>query len=197
MKILALGDSYTIGEGVAPASRWPLQLCQKVGPLRGVESTIIAKTGWTTVDLLETLETADLAPPYTLVLLLIGVNDQFDGLGLEKFMEGFEALLGKAVAFAGGDPGRVIVLAIPDYSVTPYVEGMDRAHIRAELERFNAQKRALTTRAGARFFDIADLSRRAESDRSLLAEDGLHPSGKMYALWAERLAPEVEGILKG
>lgn len=197
MKMLALGDSYTIGEGVAPVSRWPLQLCRKVGPLHGVEPTLIAKTGWTTVDLLGALEGADLAPPYALVSLLIGVNDQYDGLSLEKFVEGFEALLGKAVAFAGGDPGRVIVLAIPDYSVTPFVEGMDRDHIRAELERFNAQKRAITARAGARFFDIVDLSRRAETDRSLLAEDGLHPSGKMYALWAEHLAPEVERILGG
>jgi acyl-CoA thioesterase-1 len=197
MKMLALGDSYTIGESISPEARWPVLLCRRVASLQGVEPVIVAETGWTTVNLLEALEAADLKPPYDLVSLLIGVNDQYDGLGLEKFREGFETLLGKAVGLAGGNARRAIVLAIPDYSVTPFVEGMDRKHIRDELERFNAEKRAITERLGAHYYDIVDLSRRADEDRSLLAEDGLHPSGGMYALWVEQIAPEVEGILGG
>jgi lysophospholipase L1-like esterase len=195
MKLLALGDSYTIGEGVSKTDSWPVQLCRMVRALGDSDPLIIAKTGWTTVDLLQAIAGEDLSTTYALVSLLVGVNDQYDGLGLDTFRSGLATLLLKSIELAKQDPSHVIVLSIPDYSITPLVEGMDQARIREELEAFNQHKQTMASRAGVHYIDITDLSRRAEWDPTLLAEDGLHPSGKMYTLWAARLAPIVEQIL--
>ena len=186
VRYLALGDSYTIGEAVPEAERFPVQLARA---LNIGEPTIIAKTGWTTDELSAQLDTVRLAGPFDLVTLLIGVNNQYRGRSAEEYRTQFADLLQRAIGFAGGDPKKVIVVSIPDWGVTPFAEGRDRAKIANEIDRYNAVNREETARAGAKYVDITPISRR--SDPKLVASDGLHPSGEMYREWAEAIAPAV------
>lgn len=186
-RYLALGDSYTIGEGVAPAERWPAQLAALLTRhgIRFAPPEIVARTGWTTGDLAAALDREPPRGPFALVSLQIGVNDQFQGGQADADYRGrFRRLLGHAVGWAGGEPGRVLVLSIPDWGVTPFGAGRAGAEVGAEIDRFNAVNREETARAGARWVDITPESRQAAADRSLFAADGLHPSAKQYAAWA-------------
>lgn len=197
MRMLALGDSYTTGTGAAPADRWPVQL----GVLlisRGFNlepPEIVAANGWTTIDLRKAITATTLTPPYDLLTLLIGVNDQFDRLGAERYREGFSRLLQIAIELTCGQAEHVIVLSIPDYSETPFAQSMDTQTIHSELEAFNMINHELSIEAAAQYLDITSISRQAAEDPSLLAEDGLHPSGKMYAQWAQLVLPLAEEIL--
>lgn len=201
MKFLALGDSYTIGESVLPEERWPVQLTAllRARALPLTDPEIIARTGWTTDELAEALARANPQPPYALVSLLIGVNNQYRGYSQETYRQEFVALLEQAIALAGGDPERVIVLSIPDWGVTPFGahdgRGRTPAQISAEIAAFNAINRAETLRLGAHYVDITPISLEAQTDLTLLADDQLHPSGKMYARWAEEALPVVLDLL--
>jgi len=196
-RVLALGDSYTIGQGVAEDARWPMRLAARLREQNIVITApeIIAKTGWTTDDLAHAL---DQRPPrglYDLVTLLIGVNDQYDGRAVEDYRPKFRALLERAIELAGGRAAHVIVVAIPDWSVTPFATCFDSAAVAAELTRYNAVNRDETQRAGARYVDITPNSRTAADDRTLLADDGLHPSAKMYDAWAQLILPAAQAAL--
>jgi len=195
--ILALGDSYTIGQSVAVEARWPNQLVQQLRNKKWMvaDPKIIARTGWTTLNLRQAIEATPLAPPYELVTLLIGVNDQFQGRGLENYRSGFCYLLNKSIELAGGNPQRVVVLSIPDYSVTPFGKEFNPEKIRAEIDQFNALNFELSKQANVHYVDITPISRRAEDEPDLLAVDQLHPSGKMYAEWVKLLLPLAEAIL--
>ncbi|MCA9669888.1 MAG: SGNH/GDSL hydrolase family protein [Myxococcales bacterium] len=186
-RFLALGDSYTIGERVTPAERWPVQLgalLAKAGqPVAAPE--IIARTGWTTDELDAGIDAAAPSGRYALVSLLIGVNDQYRGGSANDYRPRFERLLARAIAFAGDDARRVIVLSIPDWGVTPFAPAARRQEIGAAIDAFNAENRAASSARGARYVDVTAISREAASDTSLVAGDGLHPSGKMYRRWAE------------
>ena len=193
---LALGDSYTIGEGVAEAERWPNQL---VGLLRarGIaidNPRIIASTGWTTDELDAGIDAAHALEPiptnHALVSLLIGVNNQYRGRTLDDYEAQFAALLERAIGFAGGEPSRVIALAIPDWGVTPFAiqSGRDREQAASQLDAFNAAAERITQGRGARFVDTAPVSRERGGELAMLADDGLHPSGAMYARWAAAAA---------
>jgi len=188
---LALGDSYTIGEGVDAADRWPVLLSEAlVG--EGIPTwspLIVAQTGWTTDELMDGIDQAHIDPPFDLVSLLIGVNNQYRGWDTAVFRTEFNELLDRAVTFAGNDPGKVLALSIPDWGVTPFAEGRDRAKISAEIDAFNSIKKQVTEKRGILFIDITGISRLAENDESLLAGDGLHPSGKMYGMWVEKIIP--------
>lgn len=191
MRFLALGDSYTIGEGVAEKERWPMQVAALLEQ-RGVAIAppeIVARTGWTTDELAEGIALARPAGAYALVTLLIGVNDQYRGRDEHEYRGRFAGLLEQAIGFAGGAPGRVLVLSIPDWGVTPHAAGRDRAAISAAIDRFNAINRDESRRAGTRYVDVTPVSRGAAIDRSLLAPDGLHPAGRMYARWAQLALP--------
>jgi len=193
---LALGDSYTIGQGVADPERWPVQLAA-VLRAQGIpmgEPAIIARTGWTTGELLAALEDGYYGETYDLVGVLIGVNDQFRGYPIAQYQEEFGTLLTAAIAAAGGRSEHVIVLSIPDWGVTPFAEGADRANIAAQIDAFNAVNRAESLAAGAPYFDITPSTRPPVMDASMLAEDGLHPGGAMYALWVEEVLPYVLGL---
>ncbi|WKZ47417.1 MAG: SGNH/GDSL hydrolase family protein [Anaerolineales bacterium] len=208
VRYLALGDSYTIGESVDEAERWSMQLSSMIesspqftksmGGIEGgkIEVTIIARTGWTTGELWEGIQAREIAPPYDLVSLLIGVNNQYRGRDLEEYREQFVFLLNKSIEYAGGDARRVIVLSIPDWGITPFAAGRDREQIGKEIDQFNAVNRAETEKAGAQYVDITPISREAVSDPSLIAGDGLHPSGKMYAEWAKLALPIVLEMLR-
>jgi lysophospholipase L1-like esterase len=195
LRFLALGDSYTIGEGVEPDERWPVQLA---GMLRNEgfdvgDPTVIARTGWTTGDLSAGIDRAAPAGRYDLVSLLIGVNNQYRGGDPDAYRREFVALLNRAAAFAGGDPSRVLVVSIPDWGVTPFAAGQDGARVAAEIDRFNAINREEARRAGARYVDVTPASRR---DRGAVVADGLHPSAAMYAEWARLALPEARAALR-
>ncbi|HEX2079357.1 MAG TPA: SGNH/GDSL hydrolase family protein [Longimicrobium sp.] len=191
MRFLALGDSYTIGEGVEEGERWPVQLARLLRE-RGIDVAdpqIIARTGWTTDELSTAIDDADPRGPYTLVSLLIGVNNQYRGRSAEEYRGEFVELLRRAVGFAGGEASRVIVLSVPDWGVTPFAEGRDRARIAAEIDVYNAINREEAERAGAHWVDVAPQSRAAGADPAYLVSDGLHPSGRAYAEWARLALP--------
>ncbi len=201
MRFLALGDSYTIGESVAPEERWPAQL----GALLRAEGidlgdpTLVATTGWTTDELWAGIDRANPQGTFDLVSLLVGVNNQYRGRGRDEYREQFAALLQRAVGFAGGDPARVVVLSIPDWGVTPYAARLERdpAAVGADIDALNAINRAETGRPGAHYVDVTPFSREAAHDPSLLAADGLHPSGRMYAEWARLALPAAREALRG
>jgi lysophospholipase L1-like esterase len=202
-RFLALGDSYTIGEAVDEAGRWPVQLAARLRA-RGVQIAapeIIARTGWSTDELAAAIDAAEPPPrgPYDLVSLLIGVNNQYRRRGVEEYAREFDALLARAVVFAGGDAGRVLVLSIPDWSATPFADGddRDRRTIALAIDAFNAVNHGAARRAGARYVDVTGVSRRAETDPALTAQDGLHPSALQYAEWADLALPAALRALGG
>lgn len=190
---LALGDSYTIGEMVAPAENFPNQAVtiMKIEGYNFKPARIIAKTGWTTDELENGITAANAIEPiltnYDFVTLLIGVNNQYRGRSVASYRTEFEALLKKAIIYAGNRASRVVVLSIPDWGVTPFASGRDRALIAAEIDAYNAAKKQISFFYNVHYLDITSWTREAATDISLLASDGLHPSGKEYKRWAEQL----------
>lgn len=197
VRYLALGDSYTIGESVPEDDRWPNQLSKSLAD-DGIQTevTIIARTGWTTDELWEGMQERDLTAPYDLVSLLIGVNNQYRGYGIHKYREGFVFLLNKSIEYAGGAPQRVIVLSIPDWGVTPFAGDRDADQIAKEIDAFNTVNREEAQKANVHYVDVTPVSRKALGDSSLIAHDGLHPSGKMYSQWAQLALPVALEILR-
>jgi lysophospholipase L1-like esterase len=198
IRLLALGDSYTIGESVDAASRWPVQLAALLEARgRAVDLRIIARTGWTTGELWQAIRQDPPAGTYDLVTLLIGVNDEYRGGSPEQYRQDFRFLLGKAIGYAGGQPDHVVVVSIPDWGVTPYAQNDPRppAQIAGEIDAFNAVNRDEAARAGARYVDVTPFSRTAPADPALLAGDGLHPSAKMYAGWVRLSLPATLSAL--
>ncbi len=197
LRFLALGDSYTIGESVAEEERWPNQLARLLekDDLQ-VEIRIVACTGWTTDELWQGIQAAQIESPYDLVSLLIGVNNQYRGYNLNEYREQFVFLLNKAIEYANGDPARVLVLSIPDWGVTPYATGRDRDQIAMDIDAFNLVNREESEKAGVHYVDVAPVSREAVSDATLVASDGLHPSGKMYTAWTRLVYPEAQKALE-
>lgn len=188
-RYLALGDSYTIGESVAEADRWPIQLADKLNDA-GVsvdKPQIIAVTGWTTDELMNGITEADPQGPFDLVTLLIGVNNQYRGRSVEDFRTELQTLLATSTKLAGGDPQKVLLLSIPDWGVTPFAkkQGKDSDKVAREIDQYNAVKKEEAEKLGMLFVDITPGSRKAKNDSTLLASDGLHPSGKMYEQWAD------------
>jgi lysophospholipase L1-like esterase len=196
-RYLALGDSYTIGESVAVEERWPYQLARGL-EAEGVptEVTIIARTGWTVDELWQGMQAGPPEGLYDLVTLLIGVNNQYRGYSLSGYREDFRFMLGKAIEYAGGKSDHVIVLSIPDWGVTPFAAGRETNVISQQIDEFNMVNLAETRLAGAQYVDVTPISRQAAGDPELIATDGLHPSGKMYARWTKEALPVARDILK-
>lgn len=190
---LALGDSYTVGEQVPSSENSPNQ----VAVMMKNDSTdfrlerIIAKTGWTTDELEAGIIASNEAEPlrtfYDFVSLLIGVNNQYRGRTIDNYKSEFEGLLKKAIRFAGNRPERVVVLSIPDWGVTPFAAGRDRQQIAREIDAYNASNKEICDRYNIYYINITPWTREAASDHSLLAADGLHPSGKEYKRWAQKI----------
>ncbi len=198
-RFLALGDSYTIGEGVPATTCWPCVVARRL-QADGVavdEPQIVAVTGWSTDELATGMETATFRPPYALVTLLVGVNNQYRGRDLPNYRDEFATLLARAVTLAGNDGGRVLGVSIPDWGVTRFakVEERDARRIGAELDAFNAAARGMVEGVGGCWADITPVSRRCGDARDMLADDGLHPSARQYALWADVITPLVHRML--
>jgi lysophospholipase L1-like esterase len=199
LNYLALGDSYTIGEAVPPSQSYPYQLTNSLNlqSLNVGVPKIIAVTGWTTDNLISAIAQSGITTKkYDFVTLLIGVNDQYQGLSTDNYYKiKFAQVLNTAITFANGDTSRVFVLSIPDYGVTPFANGQD-AVIGPEIDKFNAINKSISLAAGVNYLDITPISRTAATDPTLIAPDGLHPSGKMYTLWMNLLEPMVAAKLK-
>ncbi|WP_345236445.1 SGNH/GDSL hydrolase family protein [Hymenobacter saemangeumensis] len=195
---LALGDSYTIGEGAAPAERWPVQLAAlaRQQGLNLQEPAIIARTGWTTGELLEAIANAQLTRTYDLVSLQIGVNNQYRGQSLATFRREFEQLLQTSQALAGNRAGRVLVLSIPDWGQSAFAADQDRARIGAEIDEFNAAARQACQARGMAFVDITPLTRAAAGDNTQFVRDGLHYSGLQMGQWARQALPAAASALR-
>ncbi len=198
-RFLALGDSYTIGEGVPEQQRWPAQLVARLRAdgFRITEPQIVARTGWTTDELAAAMGAAQFQPPYRLVALLIGVNNQYRGRPLDEYRDQFRNLLQRAIELAGSDPRRVLVISIPDWGVTSFAHDArhDLQSVAAQIDAFNVAAREETSARNARFVDVTGISRDPRY-RHLLVADGLHPSGAQYARWVEAIAPVAAEILR-
>lgn len=195
---LALGDSYTIGQSVEVSDRYPVQT---VALLKGKginikDPDIIAVTGWTTTNLLDALNANPPQKNYAIVSLLIGVNNQYQGKSLEDYKTEFTELLNRSIMYAGNNRKHVFVISIPDYSVTPFARGRDTAAIAKEIDDFNAANKKIASDAGVHYLDITPISREAKDNLSLVANDGLHPSGEQYRQWSILLAPLMLEELK-
>jgi lysophospholipase L1-like esterase len=194
---LALGDSYTIGQGVEEAARFPHQAADLLRQ-QGVDVSApdyIAQTGWTTDELLSAIDRRSPPAQYALVTLLIGVNDQFRRRDTGQYAAHFTTCLEKAVMLAGGNAGRVFVLSIPDYSVTPVGRNWDPQRTSREIDLYNLVNRRITSANRIRYIDITDSTRLAASDPRRVTTDGLHPSRLEYATWARMLAPAMRASL--
>jgi lysophospholipase L1-like esterase len=195
---LALGDSYTIGESVPLNKSFPYQVVES---LRKNEYNfnapeIVAKTGWTTEELLSAIDNSVLLSKYDFVTLLIGVNNQYRGRDAIEYKEQFEELLKKAINLANGKKEHVIIVSIPDYSSTPHAKSMDTDKISKEIEVFNGINKALSIQYKVQYVDVTAGSKNATKNASLTAPDGLHPSEKEYANWAEKVVEIIASQLK-
>ena len=194
LRYLALGDSYTIGEAVDEAGRWPMQLAR----LLRMEGVLIGDPRIIATDELDAAITA--AEPlgeHDFVSLLIGVNNQYRGRDVEEYRTQFAALLWRAIGFARNRPDRVLVLSIPDWGVTPFAaqSGRDVAQIARELDAYNLAAREACAQRGVAFVDITAISRARGSEAAMVAEDGLHPSAAMYTEWTRLAFPVAHHLL--
>ncbi len=200
LKYLALGDSYTIGEGVPKQGRYPNQLVKRLKDelnLNINQPVIIAKTGWTVDELQKGIERSkSITPPYDLVTLLIGVNNQYRGKDVEQFKIEFEKMLLQSIGFAGNLPNHVIVLSIPDWGVTPFAveKKSDQLKVANEIDAFNLAKKEICKQYGVFFIDITEHYRMVGGRPDMVVEDKLHPSSVIYTFWAEKLFDQVRTL---
>lgn len=192
-KILALGDSYTIGESVCDTCRFPEQLKDSLA-LKLEESTfdldIIARTGWTTTNLINAINNENPANDYDLVTLLIGVNNQYQQKPFSLYSSEFPQLMDKAIALAKGDNTNVIVISIPDYAYTPYGQSTsDPSKISDELNTYNDFAENYSNQKEVSFIYITDITRQGLINPELVASDGLHPSKLAYSKFVELIRP--------
>lgn len=188
MSYLALGDSYTIGESVPTTTNFPYQLADSISKSGKayVSPVIIARTGWRTDQLIEAIESAHLKNEYDLVTLLIGVNNEFQGRSIGEYENDFKLLCKKSIELAGNKKKRVIVLSIPDYGFTPYGKA-NQPRISERIDLFNASNKRIADSLGLKYVNVTEISRRGLNEPDLVAEDGLHPGAKMYALWVKEI----------
>ncbi len=196
-RFLALGDSYTIGEGVVDSMRWPAQLVARLRSAAEAlsEAEIVAATGWSSDELQQAIDARKFRPPYALVSLLIGVNNQYRGRDVDNYRKEFTSLLDFAIRMAAGNPAKVMVISIPDWAVTTFAEseGVDATKVAGEIDAFNASAQSICAQRGSCWIDVTEISR--NPGRRLLVEDGLHPSAAQYSLWVDAIEPVARSIL--
>lgn len=196
IKYLALGDSYTIGQGVSPMARWPVQLADSLA-LRGFETEslrVIATTGWRTDNLINAVRNQNLEDEgFSLVSLLIGVNNQYQSRPFSQYINEFPALVDSAIRYAGGDKDRVFIVSIPDYAYTPFgQQSANPAQISIELDQYNAFSKHIADSMQITYFDITPISRQGLQIPSYVASDGLHPSGMQYTEWVKLMLEVID-----
>jgi lysophospholipase L1-like esterase len=189
---LALGDSYTIGQGVNASERFPAQTLDllKLRSIKTAQLTYIATTGWTSAELDKSISQQNLTN-YDFVTVLIGVNDQFQGVDTSAYIRNFTSILNRAIQVTRGESQHVLVLSIPDYSLTPEGKKLDTTKIKREIDVFNRLNKNLAKILKCQYLDITVLGREAKSNPSWVARDGLHPSAIAYKKWAESIGPLI------
>lgn len=189
---LALGDSYTIGQGVNASERFPAQTLDllKLRSIKTAQLTYIATTGWTSSELDKSISQQNLAY-YDFVTVLIGVNDQFQGIDTSTYNKNFKSILNRAIQATRGESQHVLVLSIPDYSLTPEGNKLDTTKIKREIDLFNTLNKKVAKDFKCQYLDITVLGREAKSNSSWIAKDGLHPSAFAYKKWAEQIYPFI------
>ncbi|TXN34342.1 SGNH/GDSL hydrolase family protein [Flagellimonas hymeniacidonis] len=190
---LALGDSYTAATSEKKVNSWPVQLAQilKKKGIKINSPEILAKAGWTSTDLIENMEKQQLSNSFGLVGLLIGVNNQYKNKDIDIFKREFPRLLETSIALAKNDPKNVFVLSIPDWSVTPFARFKDKKKIVKELNNYNSIIEEEAKKRDVLFIEITQSSKNAAVNPSLIASDSLHPSKKMYKLWAKKISKKL------
>ena len=199
MKLLCLGDSYTIGEGVPEDQNWPHQL-QRALITQGQsvqKPVVIARTGWSGAELEKAVEEAALTETFDLVTLLIGVNDQYRGYTTDSFVPTYKRLLHRALQFADGKGDRVIAVSIPDWGVTPFAKDRDREQVSRDIDAFNHVEEQTCRNGQIKWIDITPLTRQLSSQPEMLVADKLHPSGLQYSKWVEKMRPFITHQLQG
>ena len=196
---LALGDSYTIGEQVPIHDNFPYQTVQLLRKqnIDVADPVIIATTGWTTDELAASIREHNISETFSFVTLLIGVNNQYRGRSIDNYKQEFLQLLDQSIAFAKGNAPHVVVVSIPDWGVTPFADGRDRQKIANEINEYNAACKEIALAHKCQYLEITESTRANGQNKDFLAADGLHPSAKEYAVWAERLAQIIAKTLKG
>lgn len=192
LSYLALGDSYTIGESVSEDMRWPVQLVKKLREkdLKINSPKIIAKTGWTTDNLLNAMDANLGNEKYDLVSVLIGVNNQYQNKSIVDYEADLNTIFTEAIEQSKNGKEGVFIVSIPDYGATPF--GASNAEeIGREIAEFNAILKKVSDQFDLKYYNITPISKMAKSDRSLVANDGLHPSGKMYSLWVDLFVEDI------
>jgi lysophospholipase L1-like esterase len=189
---LALGDSYTIGQGVNTSERFPAQTLDllKLRSIKTAQLTYIATTGWTSAELDKSVSQQNLAY-YDFVTVLIGVNDQFQGVDTSTYSKNFKSILNRAIQATRGESQHVLVMSIPDYSLTPEGKKLDTTKIKREIDLFNSLNKKLANNFKCQYLDITVLGREAKLNPTWVAKDGLHPSAVAYKNWADRIYPFI------
>jgi|TARA_B100000242_G_scaffold69968_1_gene43999 lysophospholipase L1-like esterase len=185
---IALGDSYTIGEGVNENERWPNQFVD-VAYENGVDfdqPIIIAETGWKTYDLLNAINQTNFTKKYDYVSLLIGVNNQFNSRPIDEFEQDLNDLMEEMKKIKKND-GSIIIISIPDWGYSPFGESSDMIDISSQIDLFNSSLRKFASTNNLKFVDVTEISRRGIDEPNLIAGDSLHPSGIMYLEWAKKI----------
>lgn len=196
LKILSLGDSYTIGTSVCDSCSYPMQLKDSLNqisdPIYNTSVEIIATAGWTTTNLISAINSVSLNDNYDLVTLLIGVNNQFQGKPFELFETEFSTLVDTAISLAGNNRERVIVLSIPDYAYTPFGQNFGNAtQTTLDINDYNDFAENYCSENEITYLYITDISRNGLNNPYLVASDGLHLSELAYSLIVDRLVPIV------
>jgi len=204
MEILCLGDSYTIGEQVETQYNFPYQLV-KLLRAKGYDfedPLIIAKTGWTTDELQSAIVEAGIERKFDFVTLLIGVNNQYRGRSVAEYILEFEGLLVQGLRFAGDNQRKVIVISIPDWGVTPFAKlpkddgtNFNQSIIATEIDAYNDANKMIAEKYGVHYVEITEGTRKGSSQPDLITTDGLHPSGKEYAIWAQKIFSIIDAEL--
>jgi len=197
LNYLALGDSYTIGEMVPADQSYPNQaaaLLNKKGHHIN-PPTIIAKTGWRTDELIQGIANANLTQKFDIVTLLIGVNNQYQNIDTAIYRREFVQLLKTSISMAKDDKHHVFILSIPDWGVTPFANGRNLEKIATEIDAYNRINKEESKKEGVNYINITSFYRDMGDDPAYIANDKLHPSGKMYEKWAKLVANAIEGRL--
>ena len=198
VRYLAIGDSYTLGEGLETAQSWPYQLKRKLLEygVEEVELTVVAATGYTTRELTQLLNTTTFDKPYDIISIQIGVNNQYRGESLEQFGEELDNMFEKIASNYYLKDAKQFVVSIPDWGATPFGSSYDRVQIAIEINQYNGLKRNTSEARAAPFINITDISRTNPDASELVASDGLHPSELMYSYWVERIFPVVKQLVQ-
>lgn len=197
---LALGDSYTIGESVCETCRFPEQLKKSLTNLNAENNfslEIIAKTGWTTSNLISAINSQNPSPKYDLVTLLIGVNNQYQNIPFSFYEKEFPELVTKAISLAKGNKSKIIVVSIPDYAYTPFGQNYsNQTTVSNQIDRYNTFAKSYCEANAITYINITDITRQGLNNSNLVANDGLHPSTAAYTLFVERLLPRAVKAIK-